>query len=138
MKIVTKLCHIHIDTHSIFLTARYVNILIFKPKYKKAFFLPGKTYIDKYITFENKVIMFLSYSHLSYEIIVSRWVRHGLESFVQRLLEMLNSFFYHMACGMLVPWAGIEPLLSAVEMWSPNHWISREFHSLLKKNFFSH
>ena len=30
------------------------------------------------------------------------------------------------ACGILVPRVGIEPMFPAVEMWSPNHWTARE------------
>ena len=32
----------------------------------------------------------------------------------------------HTACGILVPWPGVEPLPPAVEAWSPNHWTTRE------------
>ena len=31
------------------------------------------------------------------------------------------------ACGILVPWPGIEPSPSAVKAPSPNHWTAREF-----------
>ena len=31
------------------------------------------------------------------------------------------------ACGILVPWPGIEPVPSAVKAQSPNHWTAREF-----------
>ena len=31
------------------------------------------------------------------------------------------------ACGILVPWPGIEPTPSAVKAWSANHWTAREF-----------
>ena len=34
---------------------------------------------------------------------------------------------HHEAYGILVPWPGIEPMPSAVKMWSPNHWTAREF-----------
>ena len=30
-------------------------------------------------------------------------------------------------CGILVPWSGIETGPSAVIVWSPNHWTTREF-----------
>ena len=33
----------------------------------------------------------------------------------------------HMACGILVLQPGIEPMLPAVEVWSPNHWTARKF-----------
>ena len=33
---------------------------------------------------------------------------------------------YHMACGLLVPQPGIEPVPPAVEAWSLNHWMARE------------
>ena len=32
-----------------------------------------------------------------------------------------------MACGILVPQPGIEPMPSAMETQSPNHWTAREF-----------
>ena len=31
-----------------------------------------------------------------------------------------------MACGILVLRQGIEPVLSAVDVWSLNHWTTRE------------
>ena len=31
------------------------------------------------------------------------------------------------ACGILVPQPGVEPQLSVVKVWSPNHWTTREF-----------
>ena len=41
------------------------------------------------------------------------------------------SFFlvgaHHVACGILVPWPGMETGSSAVKAQSPNHWTSREF-----------
>ena len=30
------------------------------------------------------------------------------------------------ACGVLVPWVGIEPVPPALAAWSPNHWTTRE------------
>ena len=36
-------------------------------------------------------------------------------------------FFGLVACGILVPWPGIEPGPPAVEAWSTNHWTAREF-----------
>ena len=32
------------------------------------------------------------------------------------------------ACGILVPWPGIEPSAPVVEVWSLNHWTAREVH----------
>ena len=29
--------------------------------------------------------------------------------------------------GILVPWPGVEPVPSAVKVWSPNYWTTREF-----------
>ena len=49
----------------------------------------------------------------------------NLESFsVQNFLI----YFWprHMACGILVPWLGIEPAPPALEAWSLNHWTARE------------
>ena len=31
------------------------------------------------------------------------------------------------ACGIIVPWLGIEPWPPAVKVQSPNHWTTREF-----------
>ena len=42
----------------------------------------------------------------------------------------MPSFLYlfgQAACRILVPWPGIEPVPPAVEVWSPNHWTTREF-----------
>ena len=33
----------------------------------------------------------------------------------------------HMACVILVPWAGIELVSPAMEGWSPNHWTTSKF-----------
>ena len=33
---------------------------------------------------------------------------------------------WHVACGILVPQPGIEPVFPAVEAWSLNHWTVRE------------
>ena len=41
------------------------------------------------------------------------------------------------ACGILVPWPGIEPRLSAVEIQSPNHWTAREFPQIYISNSLS-
>ena len=37
---------------------------------------------------------------------------------------------HHSACGILVPWPGIELAPLAVKPWSPNHWTVREFPEL--------
>ena len=29
---------------------------------------------------------------------------------------------HHVACGILFPWPGIDPVLPALEAWSLNHW----------------
>ena len=37
-------------------------------------------------------------------------------------------FFLHQAaCGILVSWPGIEPRPSAVKVWSPKCWVTKEF-----------
>ena len=44
---------------------------------------------------------------------------------VQYLIVVLCSFsiwLHPLACGILSPWPGIEPVLPAVEEWSLNHW----------------
>ena len=40
-------------------------------------------------------------------------------------------FLLRMTCGILVPQPDIEPVPSAVKVWSPNHWTTREFHEHL-------
>ena len=44
------------------------------------------------------------------------------------LVTYLFSIFWPccMACGILVPWPGIEPMSPAVEAWSLNNWTTRE------------
>ena len=46
----------------------------------------------------------------------------------QKLLLFVCLLWAHcVACGILVPWPGIEPRSSAVRMQCPNHWATREF-----------
>ena len=45
-------------------------------------------------------------------------------------------FFFHfwwhcMACGILVPYTGIEPVPSAVKAWCCNYCVAREFPKIL-------
>ena len=35
-------------------------------------------------------------------------------------------WLHHVACGILAPWPGIEPMPPAVEERSPNHWTAKE------------
>ena len=47
--------------------------------------------------------------------------------------RLLLSFFWPClaACRILVLWSGIEPRPLAVKLWSPNHWIAREFPTII-------
>ena len=53
--------------------------------------------------------------------------------------EFLSFFWpHHEACRILAPGPGIEPMPSAVEAWSPNHWTTREvlrFHMNFRRVF---
>ena len=40
------------------------------------------------------------------------------------------SFIGHAACGILIPWPGIEPMVPAVAALSRNHWTTREVSSI--------
>ena len=60
--------------------------------------------------------------------------RFGLHLIILKLIcpklpSLLNSFLcpHHTTCGILVPWPGIKPGLSAVRTWNPHHWATREF-----------
>ena len=50
-------------------------------------------------------------------------------------IQMTFHFFIfcpcHMACGILVPWPGIEPKSPALEVQSPNHWTTRKVSLIL-------
>ena len=55
------------------------------------------------------------------------------ENLVEKAKELyecwsVKSFFWlsHAACGILVPWPGIEPGVVGVKARSPNHWTTRE------------
>ena len=51
--------------------------------------------------------------------------------YVLKLPDFSSVHFYflfwscHMACGILVPWPGIEPVFPAREVWSLNNWTAR-------------
>ena len=49
-------------------------------------------------------------------------LRWGLAFFRSKIFFWLH----HAACGVLVPWPGIEPVPSAVKAWSPNHWTANK------------
>ena len=49
------------------------------------------------------------------------------------MLKSSLIFFFFLACGILVPWLGIELWPMAVEVRSPNPWITRKFPSLILK-----
>ena len=54
------------------------------------------------------------------------WLPH-LTAFTFRI-EFTFFFFPHcMACMILVPWLGVEPMSSTVKTQSPNQWTTREF-----------
>ena len=36
-------------------------------------------------------------------------------------------WLHRIACGILIPWPGFEPMPCALELQSPNHWTVREF-----------
>ena len=46
-------------------------------------------------------------------------------------------FFGYAACGILVPWPGIELMLPAMEVLHPNHWTAREVPSFHESEVFS-
>ena len=52
-------------------------------------------------------------------------------SLSQSISKFYFFFFFFwpcfMACGILVPWSGIEPMLSAMRVQNLNYWIAREF-----------
>ena len=47
-------------------------------------------------------------------------------SFSKHFIYLFIFWPCHTACGILVPWSGIEPLSPAVEVQSFNHWTARE------------
>ena len=56
----------------------------------------------------------------------------GLTSFIHPMVRwppdcsVFFFFLHHTACGILLPWPGIEPVPPAWEVWSLNHWATRE------------
>ena len=58
-----------------------------------------------------------------------QWRREGVFSLSfgsQELSQIKVGFFFffcHMACGILVPWPGIEPMPPTLEAWRLNHWL---------------
>ena len=44
-----------------------------------------------------------------------------------KIIIILIYFNIFLACGILVPWPGIEPMPPALAAWSLNHWSTREF-----------
>ena len=53
---------------------------------------------------------------------------HKENSVVTKMFYIFAGDFWpqYAACGILVPWIRIKPVLSAVEAQSPNHWTTRK------------
>ena len=51
---------------------------------------------------------------------------------------LFSFWLCHLACKILVPWPGIEPVSLAVEVRSPNHWTARESPLSFLHLFFSY
>ena len=69
---------------------------------------------------------------VKYTLIQNRW-SNDLEDINAKQYGPLPSFWLcHPACGILVPWPGIEPMHPAMEVWSLNHWTAREVPLLLQ------
>ena len=63
---------------------------------------------------------------VTYTLIQSRW-SNDLEDINAKQYGPPPSFWLcHSACGILVPWPGIEPMPPAMEVWSLNHWTARK------------
>ena len=65
------------------------------------------------------------YPFSMYYFILSSTLEVGIPVFI-----IMPIFFWpcHVACRILLPRPGIEPLCRAVEAWSPNHWTTRNSH----------
>ena len=69
---------------------------------------------------------------VKYTLIQNRW-SNDLEDINAKQYGPLPSFWLcHPACGILVPWPGIEPMHPAMEVWSLNHRTAREVPLLLQ------
>ena len=54
--------------------------------------------------------------------------KYLLNKVTEYLTVILFTYWQHCrACGILGPQPGIQPRLSAVKVFSPNHWTTREF-----------
>ena len=80
-------------------------------------------------------IVFVFVWLISLSIIPFMWiyiVANGRISFFMAELKFPFYLFIFLfwpcqvACGILVPWSGIEPRLPALEAWHLNHWTTRE------------
>ena len=71
------------------------------------------------------VILDWKFTLLQYDVLLTNYVQINLLSEVLGHLHIYIPILE--ACGILVPWPGIEPGPSAVKVLSPNHWTIREF-----------
>ena len=54
---------------------------------------------------------------------------HSIFFLIKKNLDIF--WLCRMACGILVPWPGIEPVSAALEAWSLHHWTARKsYHSI--------
>ena len=85
----------------------------------------------------DSLYFFYSFGHFCLHFLISLvrvllilWIFSKEQLLVSVFSSFLFSFFFflvHKACGILVPWPGVESVASAVEAWCPNHWTARQF-----------
>ena len=67
------------------------------------------------------------------------WSQGGSPTLSVRTFLFLFFWLHHVACGILVPQPGIEPMPPALEEWSLNHWTAQEvpkaFHFQIQQTF---
>ena len=71
------------------------------------------------------LLLLLFWTNLSVKSIKNKKNKYLILS---SFIPFLFFFFwpYHMACGILVPWTGINLRPMSVRAWSPNHWTARK------------
>ena len=72
-----------------------------------------------------KVTRIITHTHLS--LLSLGWPVNFVPIFQFFFFFFFFFWLHNMACGIIVPWPGIEPVQPAVEAQSPNHWTTREF-----------
>ena len=82
-----------------------------------------------YFLIDTLYYIYIIYIYLYYTYINKVYINKEKDNYINKVYINKNKTTTTIdckACGILVPWPGIDPMPPAVEAWNLNHWTARE------------